>query len=228
MIKFTAQIEPIPLARPRVNTQTRQAFYPKRSADFKKALSLIAKAAMRGQKPLTGKLVVRLKLYRKFMPTSQMFGDVDNHQKAIFDALNGICFEDDKQICKVVCEKIQDKKNPRIEIEIDDSCDGYFSENPDKVVLRGTPHCNEETIRIGGKEGKYFIERLSVICPAPYHEKSGRLYFKTLPEARKALAESAENRRMNFYLADGLENGSKIAVKKGDRYVAIDKSEQGD
>ena len=120
MIKFTAAIEPIPLARPRVNTQTRQAFYPKRSADFKKALSLIAKSAMRGKKPLSGQLKIRLNLYRKFSPTSQMFGDVDNHQKAIFDALNGICFEDDKQICEVICRKFQDKKDPRIEIEIEE------------------------------------------------------------------------------------------------------------
>jgi len=101
MIKFTAAIEPIPLARPRVNMQTRQAFYPKRSADFKKALSLIAKSAMRGKKPLSGQLKIRLNLYRKF-------------------SLNGICFEDDKQICEVVCRKIQDKKDPRIEIEIEE------------------------------------------------------------------------------------------------------------
>ena len=119
MIKFTAEIKPVPLARPRVNTRTRQAFYPQRSKKFKKALGIIGKAAMHGREPLTGKLKVTIDLYKNCKIDSQQFGDVDNHQKAIFDALNGICFVDDRQIVEVVCNKHKDKFE-RIEIKIEE------------------------------------------------------------------------------------------------------------
>ena len=119
MIKFTAEIEPVPLARPRINTRTRQAFYPQRSKDFKKALGIIGKAAMRGRKPMTGKLKITIDLYKNCRIDSKRYGDVDNHQKAIFDALNKICYVDDCQIAKVICEKHKDK-NQRIEIQIEE------------------------------------------------------------------------------------------------------------
>ena len=119
MIKFTAEIEPVPLARPRINTRTRQAFYPQRSKDFKKALGIIGKAAMRGREPMTGKLKITIDLYKNCRIDSKRYGDVDNHQKAIFDALNKICYVDDCQIAKVICEKHKDK-NQRIEIQIEE------------------------------------------------------------------------------------------------------------
>ena len=117
MIKFVAEIKPVPLARPRVNTKTRQAYYPQRDRDFKKALGIIGKAAMHGREPLTGKLKITIDLYKNCKIDSKKFGDVDNHQKAIFDALNGICFADDSQIVKVICNKHKDKFE-RIEIKI--------------------------------------------------------------------------------------------------------------
>lgn len=119
MIKFTAELDPIPMSRPKINTKTRQAFYPRRNIDFKNALGIIGRAAMRGRKPLSGKIKITLKLYRNRKTDSKSFGDVDNHQKAIFDALNKICFDDDCQIVKVVCEKHKDK-NRRIEIQIEE------------------------------------------------------------------------------------------------------------
>ena len=119
MIKFTAEIEPVPLARPRINTRTRQAFYPQRSKDFKKALGIIGKVAMHGREPMTGKLKITIDLYKNCRIDSKRYGDVDNHQKAIFDALNEICFADDCQIVKVICNKHKDK-NQRIEIQIEE------------------------------------------------------------------------------------------------------------
>ena len=118
-IKFTAEIEPVPLSRPRINTRTRQAFYPKRSNDFKEALGIIARSAMQGKNPFVGKLKIILDLYRNRKIDSKSYGDVDNHQKAIFDALNKICYVDDCQIVKVICEKHKDK-NQRIEIQIEE------------------------------------------------------------------------------------------------------------
>ena len=109
----------MPLARPRVNTRTRQAFYPQRSKDFKKALGIIGKAAMHGKQPLTGKIKITIDLYKNCKIDSKQFGDVDNHQKAIFDALNKICFADDCQIVKAVCNKHKDKFE-RIELKIEE------------------------------------------------------------------------------------------------------------
>lgn len=118
-IKFTAEICPVPLARSRINTKTKKIYYPKRSKEFKNALGIIGKSAMRGRKPLTGKLIITLDLYRNRKIDSKSYGDVDNHQKAIFDALNKICYVDDCQIVKVICEKHKDI-NQRIEIQIEE------------------------------------------------------------------------------------------------------------
>ena len=119
MIKFTAELDPVPMSRPKINTKTRQAFYPRRNQDFKKALGIIGRAAMQGKEPLTGKLKITLDLYRNRKIDSKSFGDVDNHQKAIFDALNKICFVDDSQIVKVICNKHKDK-SPHLVIKIEE------------------------------------------------------------------------------------------------------------
>lgn len=118
-IKFTAKIAPVPLARSRINIKTKKIYYPKRSNDFKEALGIIARSAMCGRKPLTGKLKITLDLYRNRKIDSKSYGDVDNHQKAIFDALNKICYDDDSQIVKVICEKHKDTI-PKIEIQIEE------------------------------------------------------------------------------------------------------------
>ena len=119
IIKFTAEIVPVPLARSRINFNTKKIYYPKRSKEFKEMLSVIGKAAMRGRKPLTGKLIAVIDLYKNCKVDSRSYGDVDNHQKAIFDALNKICYVDDCQIAKVICEKHKDK-NQRIEIQLEE------------------------------------------------------------------------------------------------------------
>lgn len=43
--------------------------------------------------------------------------DIDNYIKALFDALNGVVWQDDKQICDLVAHKYY-SENPRIEIEV--------------------------------------------------------------------------------------------------------------
>ncbi|MCK5017767.1 MAG: RusA family crossover junction endodeoxyribonuclease [Candidatus Peribacteraceae bacterium] len=44
--------------------------------------------------------------------------DIDNYAKLILDSMEGIVYEDDKQIKKITIEKFYDKENPRIEIII--------------------------------------------------------------------------------------------------------------
>lgn len=68
---------------------------------------------------MKGEVKAHVRLYRRYKPTAQTFGDVDNHLKAIFDALNRIVFDDDSQIVRCVVEKFTDKNQPRAEIEIE-------------------------------------------------------------------------------------------------------------
>jgi len=44
--------------------------------------------------------------------------DVDNFNKIILDALEGVVYEDDKQIQKLTITKDYSKENPRVEIKI--------------------------------------------------------------------------------------------------------------
>jgi Holliday junction resolvase RusA-like endonuclease len=78
----------------------------------------VAYSAMNGREPMTGELSAVVKLYRRYKTTARIFGDVDNHLKALFDGLNGIVFADDSQIVQCKVSKHTDKKNPRAEIEI--------------------------------------------------------------------------------------------------------------
>ena len=45
--------------------------------------------------------------------------DIDNILKCLFDALNSICYPDDKQIVQVFASKRYTEDTPRVEIELD-------------------------------------------------------------------------------------------------------------
>ena len=116
MLRITINGEPIPAARPRFGGG--HAYQPKRNSEYRARVQRAARAAMGGSAPMTGAIEANVKLYRKYKPTARNFGDVDNYLKAIFDALNQIVFDDDRQIVQCVVEKFQDKANPRAEITI--------------------------------------------------------------------------------------------------------------
>lgn len=67
---------------------------------------------------MTGELEANVKLYRKYKRAARIYGDVDNHLKAIFDGMNSIVFADDSQICRCTVEKFTDKERPRAVIEV--------------------------------------------------------------------------------------------------------------
>ena len=115
-ISFEVLAEPIPLARPRVVRG--HAYLPKRSRDYREIIQQAARIAMRHFAPMDGELFCRLTFYRKFKPTARNFGDVDNHVKAILDALNGICYKDDAQVAHVTADKCLDKDEPRVAVDI--------------------------------------------------------------------------------------------------------------
>lgn len=114
MIKITIAGDPIPAARPRFGNG--RTYQPKRNRDYRKRIESAARAAMKDRPPLSGSVQAKIKLYRRLSPTAKNFGDVDNHLKALFDGLNGITFDDDRQITKCTVEKFKDKLKPRAEI----------------------------------------------------------------------------------------------------------------
>ena len=63
--------------------------------------------------PLSGKVAITVRIYR---PRKR--GDIDNGLKLMFDALNGIVYEDDKQIVELHVYRHDDKANPRVELSV--------------------------------------------------------------------------------------------------------------
>jgi len=105
---------------PSVNSYWRSAFkggrimhyVSKEGKAFKSALSLIARANK--FRMLQGDVVLRYRLYCK----KQGRKDLDNTLKAVQDALEGIAYENDKQIKRIEAEKISYAGWDGIEIEV--------------------------------------------------------------------------------------------------------------
>lgn len=95
-IKFTVPIEPMPARRPRFAGGV--VYNDPKYTAFKAAVAHYARRAMQGREPLTGAVKLSVDVYKKIVPTALKFGDWDNHGKSISDALNGICYIDDRQI----------------------------------------------------------------------------------------------------------------------------------
>lgn len=66
------------------------------------------------RQPLAGPVVVRLWVYRP-----RRRGDLDNVLKAIGDALKGAAYLDDDQVVELHARRLDDKANPRIEVEVE-------------------------------------------------------------------------------------------------------------
>ena len=116
MIRLVIEGDVIPAARPRFSG--RKCYQPARNVEYRQLIQWEARKAMKGKPPLEGEICAVVKIYRKYQRTARIFGDVDNHLKAIFDGLSGIVFCDDAQIIRCVVEKYQDRERPRAEIEI--------------------------------------------------------------------------------------------------------------
>jgi len=78
---------------------------------YKEQAAWIAKAA--GMEPVAGDVSVTLRVYRQAKR-----GDLDNSIKVSLDSLNGVAYSDDSQIVRIVAERYDDKRNPRVEIEV--------------------------------------------------------------------------------------------------------------
>lgn len=66
--------------------------------------------------PAKGPVAVTLRWYR-----SRKSGDLDKRIGVVLDALQGFAYRDDKQIVRLLAERFDDPKNPRIEIIVEDA-----------------------------------------------------------------------------------------------------------
>lgn len=73
-----------------------------------------AKSQIKSKELLPGDIEIQVQLYFG----NKRKNDIDNFNKILYDSLTGIVWVDDSQIVKVTTEKLYDKKDPRIEINI--------------------------------------------------------------------------------------------------------------
>ena len=113
-MKVVVPLDAVPQGRPRVYHGV--AIDPPKSRQFKYALALIVKPL--AGTPMSGEVKVKLDIYRHCKSvTSRRYGDIDNLAKAVLDALNGVCWQDDAQVTELhVTKNLAD--NPRLELEI--------------------------------------------------------------------------------------------------------------
>lgn len=104
MIKIDAPLDSVPFKRVAGNFHK---YNDPRYRDFKDALGYFALKAMAGQEPLKGAVKLSVDVYKPKPKdiTSRNWGDLDNHVKGVLDALTGICYKDDRQVCEIHARK---------------------------------------------------------------------------------------------------------------------------
>ena len=120
IIKIAAPIVPVTFKR--VVPKGGQPFNPAEYREFKAALGYYGLAAMRGNEPFRSPMKITAEIFTKYEPYTLNAGDWDNHAKAISDALNAICYEDDRQI--VEGHVYLYKGEPHISIELEEIKNG--------------------------------------------------------------------------------------------------------
>lgn len=129
----TVMGEPVPQGRPRLCGRGRfvRAYDPPKSKAYKQ---LIKDTIEHPKQIAEVPLLFELNIYRKIqksgswqsrqdkkngliLPTTKP--DVDNVLKGVMDALSGIVWKDDNQVCDVICRK-RYSEHPRIEFKVYD------------------------------------------------------------------------------------------------------------
>lgn len=114
MVEYTLFVEgqPIPKARPRVgkgHTHT-----PEKTRDYEARVGWAARAA--GVLPFTGDVRITLTFLRK----GKRRADLDNMVKSCVDGMNGIAYEDDKQVVELHASVVYGIDKPGVHISIGD------------------------------------------------------------------------------------------------------------
>jgi Holliday junction resolvase RusA-like endonuclease len=106
-------VQPLPKQRPRING--RRAYTPPRTKAYETQVAWDARIAMQGREPLTGNVKVTLAFARK----GKKRADIDNLEKAVMDAMNGIVFEDDQQVVEMHATVHYGAKVPGVHVTVE-------------------------------------------------------------------------------------------------------------
>lgn len=117
---FTVPGDPVPKARPRINTTSHRAYTPVKTKKFEELVK-IEYLRSNGKKTETGAVVlgvlfkmpipvktkkvdVKKMISGKILPTKRP--DLDNLVKSILDGLNGVAYLDDNQVVEINAKKV--------------------------------------------------------------------------------------------------------------------------
>lgn len=120
MRTFTIPGKPVGKGRPRF-TRSGRAYTPKSTKDYEKAVKQAYRAKYGDVELYNGAVLIRIwaffpipksdskkkrkeKLERKVLPT--VIPDLDNIVKCVSDGLNGVAYQDDKQIVSITAHKV--------------------------------------------------------------------------------------------------------------------------
>lgn len=117
MIELCLDVTPFPKQRPRAR-KNGHIYTPSETRAYESEVARLAKLQMTGKQPFAKPISV---VVAAWLPIPKSFtkaekqaaiagklapkGDVDNYAKSVLDALNGICWIDDKQITQLTALK---------------------------------------------------------------------------------------------------------------------------
>ena len=107
MVKLQFDIEPVAKQRPRF--WNGRAVTPPKTREFEKTIKTMAREQYKGEiltEPLSCRetfYLTRGKTVKRKYPS--VGADLDNYLKSLLDALNGVVYEDDRQIIEIAAAK---------------------------------------------------------------------------------------------------------------------------
>lgn len=133
-IKFTVPGAPKGKQRPRICriNGRNMAYTPRQTVEYEKLIkaryNAVSDAKFDKNEPLEINVIALFQIpksaskkSKKMMINGQLLPakkpDIDNIAKVVLEALNGICYHDDAQICQICCKKMY-AENPEIQVTI--------------------------------------------------------------------------------------------------------------
>ena len=130
-MKFTILGKPVPLGRPRFRVLGKgprafaQAYTPPSSKKWMDLIRNVAAMEMRNHlwNPYSKPVHVHLEVTPQKLKSgkdAKRIGDLDNHLKAVLDALNGVAYKDDSQVRELSARMLPAAHPSGITIEVTD------------------------------------------------------------------------------------------------------------
>jgi len=111
MIRIIIPGRPVPKQRPRFG-RGGHVYTPSKTKQYEELVGWYAKQCI--PEPISENIALHIRVYVK----NNVFPDIDNIAKSIMDGLNGIAYNDDKQVACLTIQRLQGEEE-RAEIEIE-------------------------------------------------------------------------------------------------------------